>query len=280
MTSFTFAVIGRDEAPYLPAALRAVREAAGPGDGVIYVDGSSTDGSPEIAHAHGVEVLRAPPGKGRAVDLALRSADGDYVCFFDADLHSSERNIARLLRDTVEAERPAMLIAETHEPARKLRVARTIYPTLVGALFPEVAGVAAVDPMSGFRAVARGVDTGRIPTGYGVETHLNVRLVMEGMRVASVRAGEYRGPLRGYASARAISADVTAATLDAAEAYGRLAAAQRPSWEAWTAPMIELARQAGRDPSRWREITDRATELAARPLPATRRSPRATRTGR
>jgi hypothetical protein len=90
---------------------------------------------------------------------------------------------------------------------------------------------------------------------------------MEGVRVASVHAGAYAGPIRGYANIPALAADVTAAILDSAEAHGRLEAAFRPEWEAWAAPMIELTREAADDPSRAAEVSERLAELGARPLP-------------
>jgi glycosyltransferase involved in cell wall biosynthesis len=262
----TFAIIGRNEALRLPAALRDACEAARPGDRVIFVDGSSSDGSAEIARARGVEVVSAPPGKGRAMELALRVAEGRYVCFFDADLDRSERNIARVLRDVLEVDDPAMLVAAVSEPARPLVVA--IYPTLVGALVPEALEAAGPAPLSGFRAVSLDVDTGPLPPRYGAETYLNLRLVLEGKRVTSIAAGDYEGPIRGYANIPAIAADLTSAILDAAETYGRLATSLRPRWEAWTAPMIGLTLEAVEDPSRAAELTKRLAELAARPLPA------------
>lgn len=265
----TFAVIGRNEAPRLPAALRDVCEAAGPGDRVVFVDGSSSDGSAQVARDHGVEVLAAPPGKGRAMDVALGSVRGGYVCFFDADLDRSERNIALVLRRALDADDPAMLVGAAHEPARTLRVVRTLYPALVRALFPEALESPGLDPLSGFRALATDASIGRLPPGYGAETYLNLRLTMEGRRVAHVDVGEYAGPLHGYACAPPIAVDVTAAILDAAERYGRLAPTLRSRWEGWAAPLIDLTRQAVADPARCGELTERASELAGRPLPPT-----------
>jgi glycosyltransferase involved in cell wall biosynthesis len=264
----TFAVIGRNEALRLHTALRDVTEAARPGDRIIFVDGSSTDGSAALARAAGVEVIDAPPGKGRAMELALQAATGGYVCFFDADLDRSEQNIARVLRDGVEADNPAMLVAEVHEPLRPLVVA--LYPRLVGALMPEVLRAPGRAPLSGFRALSLDVDAGPLPPGYGAEAHLNLRLAMDGLRVTSVVAGEYAGPIRGYANIPAVAADLTTAILDAAEIYGRLSPSLRSRWEAWAAPMIEMTWEAVKDPFRAAEVTERLAELAARPLPAAR----------
>ncbi|RZU30404.1 glycosyltransferase family 2 protein [Blastococcus saxobsidens] len=63
-------VLGR-----LPAGYRA-----------IVADNGSTDGSPEIAAAHGATVLRVPQrGFGAAAHAGLEAATDDVVCFCDAD---------------------------------------------------------------------------------------------------------------------------------------------------------------------------------------------------
>ncbi|UWP84558.1 glycosyltransferase family 2 protein [Dactylosporangium fulvum] len=52
----------------------------------IVADNGSTDGSPEIAAAHGATVVHATPrGFGAAAHAGLAAATGDVVCFMDAD---------------------------------------------------------------------------------------------------------------------------------------------------------------------------------------------------
>ena len=264
----TFAVIGRNDGALLPNALRDVLAAARPEDRVLYVDGASDDGSPAVARAHGVEVVPAPVGKGRAMAVALDAAASEYVLFFDADLEWSERNIARVLRDSLDDDRPDMVVAAIAQPLRKVLAIRRLHSTLVRALFPEAHRPPGPGPLGGFRLLATSADVGRLPPGYGAETHLNIRVVMEGGSVTSLDAGEYRGPTRDYANAPAIGADLTEAILDAAEHYGRLAPPMRAAWERWAAPFIELAHAAHRAASRWEELNERARELQRRPLPS------------
>jgi glucosyl-3-phosphoglycerate synthase len=265
----TFAVIGRNDGTLLPAALRDVRAAAREGDRVLYVDGSSSDGSPDIARAQGVEVIAAPVGKGRSMELAIRAATTPYVLFFDADLERSEHNIAERLRDALAVDQPAMLVGEITQPGRRVVVARRLHAAFMRALFPEARRPPGPAPLSGFRIVATDVDVGRLPPGYGIETHLNIRLVMEGERVTSTPVGEYVGPTRGYVTAAPMGMEFAQTILDSAERYGRLASGMRPRWEAWSVPIIQLAMEAARDPSPWEELNERARELAYRPLPAT-----------
>jgi glycosyltransferase involved in cell wall biosynthesis len=71
-----------DEAAALPGVLAALP----PGYRAIVVDNGSTDGSPEVAAAHGATVVHEPRrGYGAAVHRGLEAATADVVCFLDAD---------------------------------------------------------------------------------------------------------------------------------------------------------------------------------------------------
>ncbi|MPZ85380.1 MAG: glycosyltransferase [Actinophytocola sp.] len=71
-----------DEAAALPGVLAALP----PGYRAIVVDNGSTDGSPEVAAAHGARVVHEPrKGYGAAVHTGLEHARTDVVCFLDAD---------------------------------------------------------------------------------------------------------------------------------------------------------------------------------------------------
>lgn len=71
-----------DEAAALPDVLAALPA----GYRAIVVDNGSTDGSPEVAAAHGATVVREPrKGYGAAVHTGLEHARTDIVCFLDAD---------------------------------------------------------------------------------------------------------------------------------------------------------------------------------------------------
>ncbi|WP_424190419.1 glycosyltransferase family 2 protein [Actinokineospora sp. G85] len=71
-----------DEALALPGVLAALPE----GYRAIVVDNGSTDGSPEVAAAHGAKVVVEPrKGYGAAVHTGLEHATAEVVCFLDAD---------------------------------------------------------------------------------------------------------------------------------------------------------------------------------------------------
>jgi len=71
-----------DEAAALPAVLAALPA----GYHAIVVDNGSTDGSPEVAAAHGATVVHEQRrGYGAAVHTGLEKARSEVVCFLDAD---------------------------------------------------------------------------------------------------------------------------------------------------------------------------------------------------
>lgn len=68
------------------AALPRVLDAMPPGYRPIVVDNGSSDGSPEIASAHGAKVVHEPRrGYGAAVHAGLEAATAEVVCVLDAD---------------------------------------------------------------------------------------------------------------------------------------------------------------------------------------------------
>ncbi|MDG6105820.1 glycosyltransferase family 2 protein [Dactylosporangium aurantiacum] len=63
----------------------------------IVADNGSTDGSAEIAAAHGATVVTAAPrGFGAAAHAGLRAATADVVCFMDADGSFDPRQLPRV----------------------------------------------------------------------------------------------------------------------------------------------------------------------------------------
>jgi glycosyltransferase involved in cell wall biosynthesis len=73
-----------NEAPALPWLLTRLP----PGYRAIVADNGSTDGSADVARAHGAEVVSVPePGYGAAVHAGILAADPDdgVVCVLDAD---------------------------------------------------------------------------------------------------------------------------------------------------------------------------------------------------
>ena len=71
----------------------------------VVVDNGSTDGSPEVAAAHGALVVHEPRrGYGAAADAGLRAATAPLVAFCDADGSLDPADVPRLVRVLVEGE--------------------------------------------------------------------------------------------------------------------------------------------------------------------------------
>lgn len=71
-----------NEAPALPRVLSALP----PGYRAVVADNGSSDGSPEVAEAHGALVVREPMrGYGAAVHTGLLACEAELVCVLDAD---------------------------------------------------------------------------------------------------------------------------------------------------------------------------------------------------
>ena len=73
-----------NEAPTLPALLGALQNETTEHDTIV-VDGGSRDGTVEIALAHRVTVLHAPPGRGSALCTGVQHAQGEVLLFLHAD---------------------------------------------------------------------------------------------------------------------------------------------------------------------------------------------------
>ena len=82
-TTLGVAIITKNAAPRLAECLSAVAFA----DAIVLIDGGSTDGTVEIAEAHGARVLQQTdwPGFGPQKNRALDALDTDWILSIDAD---------------------------------------------------------------------------------------------------------------------------------------------------------------------------------------------------
>lgn len=80
-------VVVRNGERFLAQALDSISQQSYPLDQVIVVDGQSNDGTRRIAHSRpGVELLvQDLPGLGRARNLGIQHARGEFVAFLDHD---------------------------------------------------------------------------------------------------------------------------------------------------------------------------------------------------
>jgi glycosyltransferase involved in cell wall biosynthesis len=95
-----------DEATAIPAVLTRLPS----GYRAIVVDNGSTDGSAEIARAHGAHVVSEPRrGFGAACHAGVLASDADVVCFMDCDGTLDPTDLPRVA-DPIVADRADLMI--------------------------------------------------------------------------------------------------------------------------------------------------------------------------
>lgn len=182
-------VTAHNEADRLPATLAALA-AAFPGARVLVADDGSTDGSAEVAAAHGAEVVRSERnvGKGGAATLAaqrlLATDPPSVVLLCDGDLATSADALARLVEE-VRADRADLAIA-----AFARRVGGGFGWALGFARWAirRRCGYEAGAPISGQRALRGDVLPAVVPFAprFGMEIGMTIDAVRAGYRVREI----------------------------------------------------------------------------------------------
>ena len=181
----------KNEAGTVAEVVRTVVELKGRlVDEIVVLDGSSTDGTPEIAEAAGARVCLAADvmpelgptlGKGDALWRSLTVTSGDLVVFLDSDIANPDPRFVRGLLGPLLNEPDVALVKGFYD--RPVEVAGVLHPTgggrvtelcarpLLNLLWPELAGL--VQPLAGEYAGRRSL-LERLPffCGYGVELGL------------------------------------------------------------------------------------------------------------
>jgi len=183
-------VAARNEADRIGATLDALAEAF-PGGTFWVADDASTDGTADVALAHGARVVRRgrPHGKGGNVTAAAEAALSEepppgLVLVCDGDLGGSARQLTALV-DRVAAGDCDLAIA-----AFRVRVGGGFGVALSYARWAieRRSGYRAGAPISGQRAMRREVLEAALPfaRGYGMEIGMTIDAVRAGYRVCEI----------------------------------------------------------------------------------------------
>jgi glycosyltransferase involved in cell wall biosynthesis len=163
-----------DEAAALPWVLGRMPD----GYRAIVVDNGSTDGSAEVAAAHGAQIVHEPQrGFGAACHAGLLAATSDVVCFMDADASLDPAELPEVL---------ALLHDADLALGRRRPVTRGAWPPharLGNALVARRFGLRDIGPM---RAARRDglLDLGLTDRRSGYPLEMVLRAVQRGWRVA------------------------------------------------------------------------------------------------
>jgi glucosyl-3-phosphoglycerate synthase len=184
----------RDEAatigPIVATVRRELVEGAGLVDEVLVLDDGSTDGTAEVAREAGGQVhavaevlpdLAVGQGKGNALWKSLYVAEGDLVCFLDADLRTFSAPFVTRLLEPLLLEPEIGFVKGFYErplggaPTGGGRVNELVARPLLCALFPELATIR--QPLGGEYAGRRELlEVVPFVEGWGVELGLLVDL--------------------------------------------------------------------------------------------------------
>ncbi len=170
------------------------------GDEKILVDGHSSDGSAELARAHGFRVVEDHGrGKGEALRCGIAAAQGDVLVFMDADQSHDPDDIPKLLQPILDGEADHVGGSRMRGGSDELHgtpgeLVRLWGSTLITLGINLRYGALLTDSQNGFRAiraeVARALDLKEDITT--IEQEMIVKTLKAGYRLVEVPTHEYR----------------------------------------------------------------------------------------
>ena len=176
-----------NEADRIAGTIEALRQVEGI-DEIIVVDDGSVDGTAneaKLAGAGRVIVLTENSGKGRALSRGVEEAQGDVLCFVDADLGHSAVQFNKLLIPVLQGEAD-MVVASWPKGEKKGGFGLVKGIAAAGIRF--LTGIRPSSPLSGQRVLRREVwEAGSFAgSGFGVEVGLTVKCLQSGCRMLEV----------------------------------------------------------------------------------------------
>ena len=174
---------------------RSALTASGIDGEVIVVDNGSTDGSADIATAHGARLVAEPRrGYGQALRAGFAEARGRVVVMADADLTYPLDRLGDLARPVLAGDADLVLggrLAESGRATMPVLHRRFGTPVLTFLISRASGGLAIRDSQSGFRAFRRSaVDgLGLRSTGMELASEMLIKARRAGLRVREVPMG-------------------------------------------------------------------------------------------
>ncbi|NLN53852.1 MAG: glycosyltransferase family 2 protein [Firmicutes bacterium] len=175
-----------NEAAVIGATIRALQKIPELAE-ILVIDDGSEDLTAAQALLAGAAVRRLPQnvGKGGALQEGVRLAQGEILCFVDADLGQSAVEFRHLLRPVLAGEAD-MTVAVFPPAARPGGFG--LVKGLAGYGVNKLAGYQSLAPLSGQRVLRREVweSLQTLPFGFGVEVGLTVECLRQGYRLQEI----------------------------------------------------------------------------------------------
>jgi glycosyltransferase involved in cell wall biosynthesis len=150
---------------------------------ILVIDNASTDGTFEIARAHGAEVVSEPrKGKGYAVQRLFRLTESDYLIMVDGDDTYPAEEALKLI-DTIEREGGDTVVGRrTSDQQAAFKPAHTWANLALARLIETIFSARCGDLFSGYRLFTRGFyrNIPMLAKGFEVETELAIQTIDKG----------------------------------------------------------------------------------------------------
>jgi dolichol-phosphate mannosyltransferase len=168
-------------------------------DEVLVIDGHSSDGTRDIAAAHGARVeLDGGKGKGEALRRSMASATGEIVVFIDADGSHDPRDIPALVAPIKAGAADMVIGSRGKGGSDELHGTLEQFIRYIGSQLIMLAinyrwNVRLTDSQNGFRAVRRdvGLKLGLKANLTTIEQEMLMRALKLGYRVDEIPTHEY-----------------------------------------------------------------------------------------
>jgi dolichol-phosphate mannosyltransferase len=168
-------------------------------DEVLVIDGHSSDGTRDIAAAHGARVeLDGGKGKGEALRRSMASATGEIVVFIDADGSHDPKDIPALVAPIKAGAADMVIGSRGKGGSDELHGTLEQFIRYIGSQLIMLAinyrwNVRLTDSQNGFRAVRRdvGLKLGLKANLTTIEQEMLMRALKLGYRVDEIPTHEY-----------------------------------------------------------------------------------------
>lgn len=194
--SISIIVPARNEAEGIGNIIRELQQFS---NDIIVVDGHSQDGTREIARNRGAKViLDNRRGKGDALRVGIRQAQGDILVFIDADGSHELKDIPRLVEPIIQ-ERADLVVASRHlggsdELHGDLNnFLRSLGGGIITLSINYRWNVRLTDSLNGFRAIRKSVALSLNLTAndFDIEQQMVCKCLKKGYRVIEIASHEY-----------------------------------------------------------------------------------------